>query len=122
MEMNKRYTNLNYLKEVTGGEDAIIREFIEMFFEQIIEFRIGLRHHLEQKEYAELGALAHKAKSSVMTFGLNDLGKQLKELQLNTQKLKAIDSYEASVTEFERVITIAESELTEELDRLKDEH
>ena len=119
MMSQKKYTNLDYLKEITGGEDEILKEFITMFFEQLPEFKIGLQEHLKNKKYKELGELAHKAKSSVMTFGMDDLGWRLKELQLKTQKLEDIDSYPEYVLEFDEVITQAEKELQEVLDKLK---
>ena len=114
----KRRTNLAYLQEVTGGEAEIMKEFIAMFFEQIPEFRDGMRNHLNKKEWKELGELAHKAKSSVMTFGLNDLGVRLKQLQLKTQKLIDIQTYDSYVDEFETIINEAELELREELKKL----
>lgn len=116
-----RITSLAYLDEVTGGDPEITKEFIEMFFEQIIEFRTGLRNHLINRKYKELGELAHKAKSSVMTFGMNDLGMRLKQLQLKTQKLEEIDSYEEHVAEFETLIEQAEKELQEVLDNIEKE-
>lgn len=115
----KRYTNLNYLRDITGGESEVIKEFIQMFFDQLPEFRGGLRTHLIKHEWKELGELAHKAKSSVLTFGMEEMGKKLKELQLKTQQMKDVDSYEEYVAEFEKVMNIAESELTKELKKMK---
>jgi len=106
-----RLTNLDYLKEITGGEPEIMNEFIQMFFDQLPEFRDGLTSHLGNQKWKELGELAHKAKSSVMTFGMNDLGHRLKELQLKTQKLEDIDSYPGYVEEFINAIALAEVEL-----------
>lgn len=110
-----RLTNLDYLKEITGGEPEIMQEFIQMFFDQLPEFRDGLTSHLANKKWKELGELAHKAKSSVMTFGMNELGYRLKELQLKTQKLEDIESYPEYVKEFMDEIAQAEIELTEDL-------
>lgn len=118
MNENK-LTSLAYLDEVTGGDPEITKEFIEMFFEQIVEFKTGLRGYLSQKKYKELGELAHKAKSSVMTFGMNDLGVRLKQLQLKTQKLEEIDTYEEHVVEFETLIEQAQKELSEILEDIK---
>lgn len=114
----KRYTNLDYLKEITGGQDDILKEFITLFFDQLPEFKIGLHEHLSHKRYKELGELAHKAKSSVMTFGMEDLGWKLKELQLKTQKLEDIESYPDYISEFDLVIRQAEQELQEVMDQL----
>jgi len=110
-----RYTNLDYLKEITGGESEIMHEFIQMFFDQLPEFRDGLTGYLADKKWKELGELAHKAKSSVMTFGMNDLGQRLKELQLKTQKLEDIDTYPVYVDEFMTIMAIAEEELKEDM-------
>ncbi len=114
----QKYTSLEYLNEITGGEPEIVKEFIQMFFDQLPEFRGGLRSHLESGKWKELGELAHKAKSSVLTFGMEDLGKRLKELQLKTQQLEDIESYPEYVDEFENLMNIAEKELTEELNKI----
>lgn len=113
-----RITNLDYLKEITGGEAEITKEFIQMFFDQLPEFRDGMKSYLAEKKWKELGELAHKAKSSVMTFGLNDLGHQLKELQLKTQKLEDINRYPVYVEEFMTVIAQAEAELQDDMSKL----
>jgi HPt (histidine-containing phosphotransfer) domain-containing protein len=114
----QRYTNLDYLKEITGGEPEIMKEFIQMFFDQLPEFRDGIAVYLAEKKWKELGELAHKAKSSVMTFGMNDLGHRLKELQLKTQKLEEIETYEAYVREFMEIVAKGEAELQEDLNSL----
>src|SRR5450759_2909050 len=106
-----RFPNLDYLKEITGGESEVMKEFIQMFFDQFPEFKNGMRNYLAEKKWKELGEIAHKAKSSVMTFGMNDLGQRLKELQLKTQKLEDIDAYPAYVAEFMSVVAAAEAEL-----------
>ncbi len=115
--MTQRITNLDYLKEITGGESEIMNEFIQMFFEQLPEFRDGMTKYLKEEKWKELGELAHKAKSSVMTFGMNDLGHRLKELQLKTQKLEDIESYPEYVNDFLDKISQAEEELNEELNK-----
>lgn len=113
-----RLTNLSYLQEITGGEPEIMKEFIQMFFEQIPEFRDGLSSHLANQKWKELGELAHKAKSSVMTFGMNELGYRLKELQLKTQRLEEIETYKEYVDEFLAEIAQAEEELNADLSQL----
>jgi HPt (histidine-containing phosphotransfer) domain-containing protein len=82
------------------------------------EFKDGLANHLANKKYKELGELAHKAKSSVMTFGMNELGYRLKELQLKTQKLEDIESYSEYVQEFLDEIAQAEKELQDDLNKM----
>ena len=113
-----RITNLSYLKEITGSDPEIMKEFIQMFFDQLPEFKDGLTSHLAHGKWKELGELAHKAKSSVMTFGMNELGYRLKELQLKTQKQEYIDSYTEYVNEFLAQIAQAEKELLEDMSKM----
>ncbi len=113
-----RLTNLDYLKEITGGEPEITKEFIQMFFDQLPEFRDGMTNFLAEKKWKELGEIAHKAKSSVMTFGMNDLGHRLKELQLKTQKLEDIGNYPVYVDEFISALAQAEAELQDDMNKL----
>ena len=113
-----RLTNLSYLTEITGGEPELTKEFIQMFFDQLPEFKDGMTRFLAEKKWKELGEIAHKAKSSVMTFGMNDLGHRLKELQLKTQKLEDIEIYPEYVDEFLNTIALAETELTYDMNTL----
>jgi len=112
-----RFTNLDYLKEITGGEPEIVKEFIQLFFDQLPEFKGGMTKYLAEKKWKELGDLAHKAKSSVMTFGMNELGHRLKDLQLKTIDLVDIESYPEYVNEFMSTIAQAEIELKEDLSK-----
>lgn len=113
-----RTTNLNYLNEITGGEAEMTKEFILMFLDQMVEFKEGMIGFLAEEKWKELGEMAHKAKSSVMTFGMNDLGLELKELQLKTQKLEDIPSYPQYVQHFIHLMGVAENELKEDMSKL----
>ena len=112
------YTDLTYLKEITGGENSIVREMVEMFFAQIDEFKENLNKYLNDKNWTDLGKEAHKAKSSVLIVGMEDLGKSLKKLQLLTEEEKEIETYPDYVKMFEEQCEAAIVELTEELNNL----
>ena len=113
------YTDLSYLKGITGGESAIVIEMVEMFLEQVQEFKENLTNHLSNKNYVELGKEAHKAKSSVLIVGMEELGKNLKKLQLLTEANAEIETYPNYVTMFMEQIAAAEIELQEELKKLQ---
>jgi len=112
------YTDLSYLKEITGGESSIVQEMVEMFFAQVDEFKENLNKYLEEEKWAELGKEAHKAKSSVLIVGMEDLGKNLKKLQLLTEEEKEIETYPEYVKMFEEQCDAAIEELQEELKNL----
>jgi HPt (histidine-containing phosphotransfer) domain-containing protein len=108
-------TNLDYLQTVTGGDTDTMKELILLFIDQVPEFTGNLRKHLEEKKYLDLGKEAHKAKSSVMIMGMNDLGHDLKSLQLATIAGTGVDTYAQHVERFEKECMVAIKELEQAL-------
>ncbi|MDG5800102.1 Hpt domain-containing protein [Marinilabiliaceae bacterium ANBcel2] len=82
-----RYTNLKYLNEISNGDKNIIKELITIFLEQIEEFSQGFKINFDKKRWKELAGLAHKAKSSVISMGMEELGNNdLKNIELLAKK------------------------------------
>ena len=94
------YTNLTYLESITEGDSAIIQEMIDLFILQVPEFIENLNRCLRDGNYVELGKEAHKAKSSVMIMGMDELGRDLKALQLATIAGTNEDLYAQYVNKF----------------------
>jgi len=112
------YTDLSYLREITGGESSIVKEMVEMFLEQVEEFKMNMTNFLSSKKYIELGKEAHKAKSSVLIVGMEELGKSLKKLQLLTEEGKEEETYVDFVNMFIEQCDAAVAELQEELSKM----
>ena len=75
--------NLTYLESISEGDNEIIKELINIFIEQVPEFYEGFAENFEKKDWLKIAALAHKAKSSVLSMGMEDLGnRDLKNLEL----------------------------------------
>ena len=89
--MNSRFEiiDLTYLESITEGNISLIREFISIFLEQADEFQKGFERYFNNKQWKELGALAHKAKSSVISMGMTELGNyELKNLELIAKQFR----------------------------------
>lgn len=93
-------TDLNYLKTMSGGDPAFIREMIDLFQEQIDEYEQQMPALLRNKEYSSLSKMAHKAKSSVAVMGMNQVADLLKELEILTHEQREVERYESMVQEF----------------------
>ena len=93
-------TDLNYLKTMSGGDSNFIREMIELFREQIDEYRQQMPELLRSGNYDGLSKMAHKAKSSVSVMGMNQVADLLKELELLAQEGKQVKRYEGIIQEF----------------------
>ena len=82
MSDTEKVIDLTYLQSIADGNQSIVIELIEIFLEQINEFSNGFKGHFSKKDWKSLAALAHKAKSSVISMGLEDLSYELKNLEL----------------------------------------
>ncbi|MBN2213715.1 MAG: Hpt domain-containing protein [Bacteroidales bacterium] len=105
--------DLSYLREMSGGNQSLILEMIDIFKNQVKEFSEGLETHYEKKEFEKLGKLAHKAKSSVSIMGLNDLASDLKRLELSAKAGKEQEKYQSIINRFKLDTTEAVKELEE---------
>lgn len=105
-------TDLSYLREMSGGNKELILEMVGIFKEQVVEFADEMDKHLTNKEYELLGKLAHKAKSSVSIMGMQDLARDLKNLENLASEGKKIDSYAGLIQKFRQETADASEELT----------
>jgi len=113
------FTNLNYLRTITEGDISSMREIVILFMEQVPEFIHNLKKLLAEERYAELGNEAHKAKSSVMIMGMENLGHDLKSLQLATISGTKKETYALHVSRFESECLAAVEELKQALSKME---
>ena len=98
--MEYKYINTEYLDSVSGGDISVTLEIISMFREQVGEMYSEMTKLLAEKNYYNLGLLAHKAKSSVAIMGMSELAVMLKTLELQAKEGKEVEKYESYVTRF----------------------
>ncbi len=100
--MDYKFIQPEYLDSVSGGDPDIIREIAIMFKEQAIEIYNEMKIHLANKNFSSLGALAHKAKSSVAIMGMNDLAGMLKTFEIQAKEGVESELYESYLIRFKR--------------------
>jgi len=106
-------TDLNYLKTMSGGDSKFIKEMIDLFREQIDEYKSIMPALLQNKDYDGLSKVAHKAKSSVAVMGMTDVADLLKELEILSHDEKEIERYEPLIAHFLEQSELAISELND---------
>ena len=107
------YADLSYLESMAMGSNDLIREMIQIFVDQLPEFTEGLALHLKDNQLTALGALAHKAKSSVAVMGMNDLATDLKTLELTSKSGENPEMYPVLVERFIEQVTVTGRELSD---------
>ncbi len=95
-----KYVNLSYLESIGEDDSEFQNELIKIFKEQIPVLVQQLTENLENKNYTELGAIAHKAKSSVAMLGITELKNDMETLEINTKNKKNIEDYPKLVQRF----------------------
>ena len=110
MEIKLQSANLDYLEEISGGDNEFKKEMIQIFLRQIPEFTSNLEKYLAEKNYSDLAKEAHTAKSSVLIFKMEETGKLLKNIQLEAEK-NEIDTIPVKIQTVKEDMTNASKEL-----------
>jgi HPt (histidine-containing phosphotransfer) domain-containing protein len=105
------YADLTYLESMSMGSNDLIVEMIQIFVDQLPEFTDGLAAHLRSGDFIALGALAHKAKSSVAVMGMESLATDLKTLELSAKAGTDPEFYPVLVDRFIEQVTVTGAEL-----------
>lgn len=112
------YADLAYLESMSLGND-MIAEMIDLFVQQVPEFTEGLTTLLANGDYPALGALAHKAKSSVAAMGMNETAGDLKTLELTAKAGEDKENYPVLVQRFIDHVTLTVEELSAYADTIR---
>ncbi|WP_346859536.1 Hpt domain-containing protein [uncultured Draconibacterium sp.] len=111
MDNQTKLIHTHQIDAISGGDNSFKIELINIFLEQIPEFIQNMTSSYENKDWTLLAREAHTAKSSALTFGMDETGMLLKDIQLNTEKSefdtlsalieKAISQLSSAVIELE---------------------
>jgi len=115
--MSYKYINTEYLETVAGGDTDLMKELIDMFREQVEEVHSGMESLLAENDYASLGLLAHKAKSSVAIMGMEDLAAMLKTFELQAKEGLNSEKYRSYINRFSTEARAAVAELDDMISR-----
>ncbi len=114
MEKNIYKINLSYINSVTNGDSTMIEELVEIFLEQINEFSSNFLDMFNDKDWKNLNILAHKAKTSVLIFGLEELSNDyFKKLEFYSKhfRLKQIESLNSYIDKIELEKNLLETQI-----------
>jgi len=80
-----KYINTKHLDAIASGDKEFLNEMADIFLSQIPEFISKMKSLLAEDNWEMLAREAHTAKSSVLTFGMDETGKLLKNIQLEAE-------------------------------------
>lgn len=97
--MNYKIIDTEYLNEISKNK-AFIKKMIALFKNNILEFQTEMPKAIKKKDFKKLSALAHKAKSSVMIFGMNGDAEKMKVLENLAKRNINIETFNKRVGDF----------------------
>lgn len=109
--MDYKFINTEYLNTVSGGDPEIMREIVVMFKDQSVEIYNEMKSSLAANDFAMIASMAHKAKSSVLIMGMNDLASMLKTLELQAREGQESGLYKSYIERFRAETDSAITEL-----------
>lgn len=100
MDKQLNYIQTKQIDAIAAGDNGFKVELITIFLEQIEEFVSNMKAFLTEENWILLAREAHTAKSSAMTFGMEETGQLLKTIQLDCEakKLKNVSKLVAQAT------------------------
>lgn len=107
--------NLNYLKEISGGDTGIISKTIEKFLETTPDILDQMDDHFTQGDHNNLGRAAHKLKSSVAFMGIDAIKETILEIERITKTGQGVSELGIHVKKVRVVLELGYGELKEAL-------
>lgn len=74
--------DMTYIDSVSDGDEKLKSSLLGIFKEQLDEFREGFEKMYETEDWYSMAALAHKAKSSISSLGMDELAVAMKKLEM----------------------------------------
>lgn len=106
-----RLIDLSVLEEMTDGSPDLLLDMLDIFFLQVTTFNKEMEEAYNSGDFAKLGAIAHKAKSSVATMGITSIVQKMKEFELLAKSGEKSENYPAFLNLFKNTCEEAIKEL-----------
>lgn len=110
---------MEYLDEISEGNQDLACDLIEMFIKQVPIFSEQLDTLYSNGDFILLSKLAHKIKSSVAMMGISELTADMKTLEFIAREGIETEKYPVFISKFKTISTEAINELNDILIKLK---
>jgi HPt (histidine-containing phosphotransfer) domain-containing protein len=111
---SKKYYDLTNLSEMLGGDRKAIFQMIKIFLQATPESLSELNKCYEKNDMDGVSKLAHKLKSSVDIFAINDIKQDIRRLENNTRDNINIDEVPELVEKINNFLGLAIEQVKEE--------
>jgi HPt (histidine-containing phosphotransfer) domain-containing protein len=114
----KKLFDLTNLNEMLGGDQKAIYQMVKIFLQATPESLNELNKCYEKNDLDGVSKLAHKLKSSVDIFCIEDIKQDIRRLENNTRDNINIDEVPTLVEKINKVLNSTIDQVREEKDHL----
>lgn len=111
---SKKMFDLTNLNEMLGGDQKAIFQMVKIFLQATPESLAELNKCYQKEDYDGVSKLAHKLKSSVDIFCINDIKQDIRRLENNTRDNINIDEVPDQVEKINNTLNLAIEQVKEE--------
>lgn len=84
--------DLSYLREITGGENEIMAEMVDLFLSESPVHLNQMKLELEQEKWLTFAAETHKLKPTLLYVGLQEIYEQVQTMESNARNKENLES------------------------------
>lgn len=111
--------NLDYLREVTGGDKDIMIEMIDIFLSETESVLSSIHNCYQQENWMQLASEAHKIKPTLMYVGLIEVHAVAQQLEQNAKTGTNVEQYVTWISNIEQAFEDIKPQLAAEKARLE---
>lgn len=115
---SKRLFDLTNLNEMLGGDKKAILQMVKIFLQATPESLSELNKCYQKDDLQGVSKLAHKLKSSVDIFSIQDIKQDIRRLENITRENVSLDEVPELVEKLNTVLNAAIAQVEEEKDML----
>lgn len=94
---NEKLYDLTMIHGLSGGDEAFIRQMVELFVDTMPASMIEFQATLQDREWEAMGKLAHKLKSTTGSMGMDTIKEEMRMVELNCKKKENLEETPALV-------------------------
>lgn len=118
----EKFTNFEYLDDITGGDSECKIRLMEVFLSQTENITEKFNNALQKNDVAELGKIGHLAKSTLRVMGITEMSDKMYELEQLAKANKSQEECKPSVNYYLEKIMMVNQEIKQEIIVLKSNH
>jgi PAS domain S-box-containing protein len=116
MSMEKTcYTNLDFLREISDGNEAFFKEFIQLFLNSAPQSITDMQKHYDESNWELLRQVSHKIKPSFNYIGLKELNLAAAKIEECAKRQEGLSDVPALIDKIRTICASAFQELESEI-------